>query len=304
MSAVVSGRGPRPRARADLRGVAQSVVTTARRLVRLWRVYAYLDLAFVTHDGRRFFGFLLTDMVVATASVTAMLLLAERFDGIGAWNKHQVAFMLGFGLIVDGLLNTFFAYNVAVISRRIGRGQLDHSLLQPHSLLMTFLTEGFNPITDLGPVLVGAGLVLWAGWGLNLALTPSWLGLLLLQLTASGAIVLAFNFAWGALAFWAPRGAEEISSSTNAIAGEIRAFPLDGIGAAGQGLLLTALPVGFVAWYPSRALLGIDAAPTALAVTPLAALGFLAIAALVFRRGLAHYARTGSSRYLDFGHRR
>ena len=41
-----------------------------------------------------------------------------------------------------------------------------------------------------------------------------------------------------------------------------------------------------------------------LAVTPLAALGLLALAASVFAKGVAHYGRTGSARYSTFGHRR
>ena len=38
--------------------------------------------------------------------------------------------------------------------------------------------------------------------------------------------------------------------------------------------------------------------------TPLAALGFAALATWIFSRGLRRYARTGSARYLSHGHRR
>ena len=115
---------------------------------------------------------------------------------------------------------------------------------------------------------------------------------------------MAFHFIWGTLAFWAPRGAEEVNSETNHLLSQLRPFPLDGIGALGQVGLLTIVPVGFLAWYPSRALLGVDPSSATLAVTPLAGLVFAVAATIVFRLGLAHYARTGSSRYSDFGHRR
>jgi ABC-type uncharacterized transport system permease subunit len=68
--------------------------------------------------------------------------------------------------------------------------------------------------------------------------------------------------------------------------------------------LLTVVPVGFLAWYPCRALLGLDRAPYGIAVTPLAAVIFATIALWVFRRGMKQYGRTGSQRYLSFGHRR
>ena len=60
---------------------------------------------------------------------------------------------------------------------------------------------------------------------------------------------------------------------------------------------------GFVAWLPSRALLGLDSHTYAVAVTPLAALAFVAVAIWLFRKGMTHYARTGSQRYLSMGHR-
>ena len=85
---------------------------------------------------------------------------------------------------------------------------------------------------------------------------------------------------------------------------QLKPFPLDGAGALLTGGLLTVLPAGFVAWYPCRALLGLDPRPYAVAVTPLAAAALLAVALGIFRKGLTHYARTGSQRYSSFGHRR
>jgi len=69
--------------------------------------------------------------------------------------------------------------------------------------------------------------------------------------------------------------------------------------------LLTIVPAGLIAWYPSRALLGL-APVSALdaAVLPLVAILFAAFALWIFTRGLHQYGRTGSSRYLDYGHRR
>src|SRR2546425_6042505 len=104
----------------------------------------------MTRDSRQFLIYFLSDAVLNVAAVTATLLLAERFDGIGAWTKHQVLFMLGYGLIVSGVLNTLFTYNVLYISRRLGRGQLDHTLIQPQPLVISLLTEGFAPFSGSG----------------------------------------------------------------------------------------------------------------------------------------------------------
>ena len=122
---------------------------------------------------------------------------------------------------------------------------------------------------------------------------------------ASIAIVLAVEYTWGSLAFWAPRAAEEINSDSWRLLTQLAPFPLDGLAGLALVSLVTIVPVGLVAWYPSRALLGIDSPVWAaeLALT-LSAVAFAALAVWLFTRGLRHYGHTGSTRYLDYGHRR
>ena len=40
-------------------------------------------------------------------------MLAERFNGIGAWSKPQMIFMLGYAITAMGVLDLFFNFNVA-----------------------------------------------------------------------------------------------------------------------------------------------------------------------------------------------
>jgi ABC-2 type transport system permease protein len=276
---------------------------TIRRLLRLWKLYAVLDFTFMTADIKLVLSWYIADAVINLASVTATLLLAERFAGIGAWTRDQIAFMLGYATLVSGLLNMFFGYNVLIISRRLGRGQLDHTLLQPQPIWMSLLTEGFMPFSSSSVIVPGVGLLVWAASRMALPVTPGWLALLALNLAGSSAVVLAFAFLWGSLAFWAPRAAEEISSSSVQLLSQLKAFPLDGLGLLLRGGLVTILPVGFVAWYPCRALLGLDRSPWAGWITPLAAIVIAMVTMWIFRKGLRHYGRTGSQRYSGLGHR-
>ncbi|MBV9133269.1 MAG: ABC-2 family transporter protein [Chloroflexi bacterium] len=275
------------------------------RLLRLWRLYAVMDLLFVARGPRVALIYYFSDLVRGAAAATATFLLAERFDGIGAWTKPQVLFLLGYALLVRLLIDTFFNYNLAHVSRRIGRGQLDHLLIQPQPLWMALVTEGFAPVTGTGMLLPSAILLGAAGQQLNLIFSPGWCLQFIAYLVASITVVLSFEYAWASIAFWAPRAAEEINSHTWDLLQALTPFPLDGLSGWALGSLLTLVPAGLVAWYPSRALLGLAALawPDA-AVAPAAAVLFAAFAAWIFTRGLHHYGRTGSSRYLDYGHRR
>lgn len=277
---------------------------TVARLARLWRVYAYLDFMFLTRDPRGFLWYALSDLALSLAAVTATLLLAERFDGIGAWSREQVLFMLGYAVVVGGIHDLFFGYNVKFISRRIGRGQLDHLLVQPQPLWYGLVTDGFLPFSASGTLTAGIGLLTWATLQAPVSASVGWLTLLLINLAGSAAIGLAFSFTWSSLAFWAPSAAEEISSSANRLIHQVQPFPLDGLAAPLQAILLTAIPAGFIAWYPSRALLGLDPQPFAIAAAPLAGVLAMGLAIWLFRWGMRHYGQTGSQRYSAFGHRR
>jgi len=279
---------------------AEKTTPVLVRLFRLWGAYARMDLLLLARDLRSFLVWSLSDAITNVASVTGMLFLAARFQGIGVWTQPQIVFMLGYAALVEGLGSLFFNYNVLHISRRIGRGQLDHVLIQPQPLWMTLLTEGFSPAFSLPMVVPGMGMLLWAYPRLSEGISfPAFA----LNLFASTTVLLGFQFLWGSLAFSAPRAAEEINSSTLDLMNQLKQYPLNGAGGLLRFGLLTLLPVGFLAWVPCQALLGMDRSGWGIFKTPLAALLFGLLAAAAFGKGMRYYARTGSQRYSDLGHR-
>ena len=177
---------------------------TVVQVFRQWKVQALLDFLWVTRDTKYFLICWVCDTLTAIAGITAMLLLAERFNGIGPWSKLQIVFMLGYGLAVQGLLDVFFEYNVLHISRRLGRGQHDHTLLQPQPVWRSLVTEGFAPFQGPTELLPGLALLLWSGHRLSLAVTPAWAGLFVLNFLGSCAVLFSFSFLWGSLAFLGP----------------------------------------------------------------------------------------------------
>jgi len=274
-----------------------------RLILKGWRIHAYLDLILLLRDRKTFLMYAFSEVILATAGVSGMILLASKFGGIGDWSRAEIFFLLGYALTVDSLLEMFFGYNIRYISRRIGRGQLDHLLIQPRLLWIALFTEGFGLISCFLRLIPGFVLLGWAIHHKPIVVSFAWLCWLVLNVCASMGVILGFMAAWGSLAFWSPRGAEEICSPLGRIFAQLQVFPLDGLGVIGWGLL-TALPVGFTAWFPARALLAVPSSSLSLAITPLVGLLFLGFGAIQFGRGMKHYGRTGSQRYLDYGHRR
>jgi len=276
----------------------------AAKLLRLWAVHARMDLLFLSRSLRTGVAWYFADLLLGLSGAVWAFLLAERFDGIGPWSREQVVFLLGLALLARSVVDLAFGMNVSFPSRRIGRGQLDHMLLMPQPLWQTIASDGFTPFSGSGQLVMGAAVLAWAVHALAVPIDAAWLALLLLHVASAAAIMLSFSYLWGSLAFIAPRGAEEINSNTMRMLEQLKPFPLDGVGAVLTGGLLSFVPAGFLAWLPARVLLGMETRPGAWLWTPAAALGFAALATLVFRRGLRRYARTGSARYLSHGHRR
>ena len=281
-----------------------SVAARVAKLLRLWRVHARMDLLYLTRNLRTGIAWYVSDLLLGLSAAVWAFLLAERFEGIGPWTRTQVVFLLGFALLVRGVVDVVFSMNVSFPSRRIGRGQLDHMLLMPQPLWQTIASDGFTPFSGSSRLFAGVAVLGWAAYALALPIDATWLALALVHLLAASAIILSFSYLWGSLAFVAPRGAEEINSNTMRMLEQLKPFPLDGVGAALAGGLLSFVPVGFLAWLPARVLLGLESPRWAWLWTPAAALGFAALATWTFRRGLRRYARTGSVRYLSHGHRR
>lgn len=275
----------------------------AAETLRLFGAAARMNAIRIARTRGQAIANTLTDFIWHSGALLAPVLVALRFGHVGPWPVDAVVFMLAYGAAVSSVMDALGDVPWA-ISHRIGRGQLDHYLVQPQPLWRILLTEGFTPF-DFWPVLtLGVVLMAWSVASLHVAVSPAWLGLLGLNLLASIVIHTAFLYAWGCLAFWAPRGAEGISSAAASLIGDL-SFPLDTVPRALRAVLVSVVPSGLLSWFPARALLGIGGAgPLDVWVTPLAAAGSGAFALAVFRLGLRTYRRTGSRRYSDVGHRR
>src|SRR5712691_1683124 len=76
------------------------------------------------------------------------------------------------------------------LATRLGRGQFDHTLLQPQPIWMALLTDGFNPFGASGAFLTGLGLALWASRSLSITVNVGWLALCVCNLLASATTVM------------------------------------------------------------------------------------------------------------------
>lgn len=281
------------------------MVANLRQMVRLWRIYGKLDLTWFLRDTKYCVLAIIADIVANVSAIAAVFLLAERFGNIGGMTRDQILFMLGYACVIDGVILMFFSMNnVAWISRLIGRGQLDHRLIQPVPLWMQFATEGFIPVSGNSMLLCGILIIMYAARKLMLPIGIMWSMLFAASVICSTAVILSFSYIMGTIAFYAPGAGEEISTTAIGLFSAIKTFPIGGLTLGTKLALCTVVPVGLAAWFPANVLLG--QAPHGLHNTllPVMTLVLVLLASLIFKKGLKHYAKSGSIRYYERGHRR
>lgn len=274
-----------------------------KRILRLFFIAAKMDFAWLMRDTKYALAGITADLMSNIASVGGVFLIALRFGGIGGLSSDEVLFMLAYSTLITGVFILFSSNNSIHISRVIGRGQLEHLFQQPLSLKVQLFTSGFAPFTAGGNFVAGVTLMVIAANRLSLDITWHWLLLLVFNVAITMTIIIARSYLMSTAAFYAPVAAEEIA--TTAIDGTwfLSTFPLSGMPRFIQIPLVTLLPEGLLAWFPSLVLLGKPPMGLPSYYPALFALILVIITTFVFRKGLAYYVTVGSNRYTHRGFR-
>ncbi len=276
-----------------------------KRHLKLLSVYAKMDLAWLLRDTKFAVLAVVGDVISNISAVSGIFMLAWRFGGIGGMNQYEVLLMLAYATMVTGVYQLFFAMcNVGHISRRIGRGQLEHMFMQPLPLYVQLTTEGFIPFTGSLNLMTGVGIAAVAIAQLQIVVTWWWILCIVGSLLVSLAIILGTSYLSSTLAFYMPVQAEEISSYTIDAVGYISNYPLSVMPVWLQIPLITVIPAGLLAWYPTLSLLGRPPLGLSTAYPLIFAIILCSAAAYAFRKGLRYYVTTGTNRYSAMGHRR
>lgn len=269
-----------------------------------------MDFLWFLRDTRYCLLQIFSDTVCAVCTIAGVFLLSEKFGGFGGMNQEEILFMMGFSTLVDGIYMMFFiGNNTSMISRIIGRGQLDHVMIQPVPLWAELLAQGFSPLSGSSMLVCGIGLTAYAVSRLPLSATLPWLLLLLIYAVSSTILVLSVMVLLSCAAFYAPAAAEEIAQTGRDLFTSLKTYPLGTMNHSVKRLFLTVLPVGLASWFPSELLLkagngGLSAVLLLQACyLPAAALALSLFTIYVFKKGMKYYAVNGSPRYSGFGHR-
>ncbi len=275
-----------------------------RRIFGLFAIAAKLDLLWFLRDTKYAIALMFADIISNVSTVSGVFLLAMRFNGIGGLSTDEILFMMAYSTLVTGIFVIFGSGNNVHISRIIGRGQLEHLFIQPLSLKLQLFTNGFYPFTGGTNFVVGLILIFAAVKRLQLQISFLWILTLVAYLIITMIIIVARAYLVSTMAFYAPVAAEEISFTAIDETWFLSTFPLSGMPLFVQIPLLTILPEGLMAWFPSLCLLGKPPLGLSEYYPLVFAILISIIANIFFKKGLKYYVTKGSNRYVPYGFRR
>lgn len=231
------------------------------------------------------------------AEFAAILIFFQRFERIGGWTVPEVALLYGLVALPFAVVH-LGAQGFDEFNQHIRQGTFDQMLTRPRTAFLQVLASRFQ-LRQLGR-LAEAGVVLglalhwvgaWGRWGAGEWLLAAWamLGGVLFFL---GLLVMGAT-----LCFWTVESMEAMNILTYG-GSEMARYPLHIFGDRLRRLFVYVIPLAFVNYVPTLALLGKPdpfglpaAAPYA---APLVCGLVFAAGMLGWRVGVRHYLSTGS----------
>ena len=215
--------------------------------------------------------------------------LMRRVPVIRGWRLVDVELLFGLVAVAFGLTVTV-AGGVRHLGRLIEDGDLDALLTQPRSVLVYALGMRSQP-SGVGDIISG-GLLIAASGHLSWRSAP----LMIAAIGASATMFLATGILFFSLAFWLGK-VETIARQLWELLITFSLYPEPLFGGVLRLALFTILPAGFVGYLPVAVVR--EPSLPQLWLLGAGAAGYLALAVLVFERGLRRYA--SGRRFSTFG---
>lgn len=244
-------------------------------LVALWRANLQSAMEYRVSFLTQVLGMMLNNALYFLFWV----LFFARFKEVRGWGVDDMVLLFGIVATCFGL-GTYLFGNVLNLAEVIAEGRLDYYLSLPRPVLLHALASRSH-VSGLGDVCYGLLTFLIFG-----QVSPDSLARFALAVACGAAVFVAFLVSVHSLAFWIG-GASQLGHQALSALVTFATYPLSLFDGAARLVLLTLVPAALIGTLPARLVRGFSWADL-LALAGGAAV-FLALALLVFSRGLRRY---------------
>jgi len=261
-----------------------------RQYLRIW--LACLRYSLVRTLMFRFDFFLWSAVELAWMGVNVLLVevIYRHTDSVAGWSKYEMLLLVGTSMLIQRLLMGFFWSNLFEMGRNVRTGYFDFYLAQPGNPLFMVSTRKLDP-DGLANTFVAAGVVAYSAH--RLGLHPGVGSVLLYAAMVGCGLVIHYSLflITTSTTFWIIK-TEGIEGSYFTIA-DFSRLPREAFRGFANVLMVYLLPAVVVSNVPAQTLIHGFQARYALWLAGVS-VAWLALATLVFNRGLKRYASASS----------
>jgi ABC-2 type transport system permease protein len=223
----------------------------------------------------------------------AIVVVFRHINHLADWTFGDVAFLYGTSYVSFKLADVVMT-NMDKLPTFVRMGSFDQVLTRPLGTLGQVLTADID-LKHVGGIAQGA-IVLWFALGrVDIDWTPQRAIVLASMLVSAVVIFCALWVLTNAIAFWT-MDAREVANAFTYGGNFLTHYPLSIFATWMRRLLGYGFALGFVNYFPSQYLLDKpgDVPGPIRFMSPVAALGLVCVAAVVWRLAVRHYRSTGS----------
>jgi len=235
----------------------------------------------------------IAQIITYFSSFAVIWLLVARFDTLAGWGLGDLTLLFAFHILSYSIGAALSFTQMRDLEERVRLGTFDALLTKPFSPWAYLIFSGLN-IGYAGHILLGLGLMVWALLIVHVDWSPALLGYFVLSLLSASMVTAALLTIIGTTALIWVRSNHLYSLYFGFW--ELSRYPLNIFPWAIQGIMLTIVPLGFMAAVPvavlvgrSVPLLGDWAGPLALLAGPVA----VGVAMLCWRAAIDRYQGAG-----------
>lgn len=260
--------------------------------------YLRIWLASVRYSAARammfrfdFFLWLAVDSAWMVVNLLFIEVLFEHITGLAGWSKPEMILLTGTSMVIMRMFFAFFFTNLVAVDRHLREGTLDFFVAQPGNPLFMVGTRKIEFDSLLNTALA-AGIVIWAVRAMDLHPTFAVVALYGYLIFCGLVIHFGIMASLVSLAFWLKR-AQGVESGYFGLF-EVSKLPRGALRSIMEVVFVYALPAIIVSNVPAETLLGRNGFRLPVAWITAAAVGWFAIAATLFHRGLRRYTSASS----------
>jgi ABC-2 type transport system permease protein len=261
------------------------------RVVRLYFRLLGLHLRALLEYQSDFWVMAVATVLIQVVNLVFLAAVFAKVPSLNGWSFWAVVAMFAMMAIAEGV-GSFFFEGTWRLAEAINEGGLDYALVRPYPVVLQVTSSevGINGLTNIvtGGAMLGVALTrVDVDWSLPRAL------LAVVLLVGAVAIKVALNLVSNSISFWLAGPSPMFAMAVHQV-GELARFPLTIYPVALKVVLGFVVPFAFISTFPISFLLDAGAAPWIGLLTPVVAVYCVAVALVVFSRGLRRYESSGN----------